>query len=159
MNKDFPHTVKRLRTQLLLIARHILGDEDEAEDVVQDALLKLWQLKDEPVRNVDAFAKVMVRNLCIDRVRRRCNMVDVDEYDVADPPPETESDALIERMLALVDKLPTMQQTILKMRHIDGMEMSDIASLIGTSEVAVRQSLSRARRKVFEQMTKGDSAL
>ena len=57
----------------------------------------------------------------------------------------------IDRMMELVDALPTMQQTVLRMRHMQEMTMADIASLIGTSEATVRQSLSRARRSIIEQ--------
>ena len=62
------------------------------------------------------------------------------------------TDERIERMMTLVATLPTMQQTVLRLRHMQGMEMRDIARIIGASEVSVRQSLSRARRAVFERM-------
>lgn len=155
MELEFQHTVTRIRPQMLHMAQRMLGDDEEAEDVVQDALLKLWQLRDESVRNVDGLAKVMVRNMCLDLIRKRKMTVGVEELDVVDVPVPTERDELLDRMLTLVDKLPTMQQTILRMRHMDGMEMSAIASMLGTTEEAVRQSLSRARRKVFQQMKKG----
>jgi RNA polymerase sigma-70 factor (ECF subfamily) len=45
-----------------------------------------------------------------------------------------------------------MQQTIVRMRHMEGMEMAEIAELIGTSEVAVRKSLSRARQSILKKM-------
>lgn len=156
MEVEFQHTVARIRPQMLHVAQRMLGDDEEAEDVVQDALLKLWQLREDPVRNVEALARVMVRNMCLDLIRKRKVTVDVEEMDMPEP---TERDELIDKMLLMVEKLPTMQQTILRMRHMDGMEMSAIALMLGTTEEAVRQSLSRARRKVFQQMKKGGSAL
>jgi len=66
---------------------------------------------------------------------------------------ETARNEQIDRMMALVDALPTMQQTVLRLRHMQDMTMADIASLIGTSEAAVRQSLSRARRSIMEQLS------
>lgn len=133
---------------MLQVAQRMLGDEEEAEDVVQDALLKLWQLRDEPVRNVDGLAKVMVRNMCLDRLRRRRETVSVDEYEVEDSSHENERDELIEKLLALVETLPSKQQTILKMRYLRGLKWNEIASLMGTSEEAARQTLSRVRKKV-----------
>ena len=144
--------VKAMRPMLLNVARGILGSDEEAEDVVQDALLRLWQLRDEPVRNVRGFARIVVRNLCLSKVRRKPVTVDIARADIAnDDESESAKNEQINRMMELVDALPTMQQTVLRMRHMQDMTMADIASLIGTSEAAVRQSLSRARRSILEQ--------
>lgn len=141
---------KAMRPMLLNVARNILGSEEEAEDVVQDAMLRLWQLRDEPIRNVRGFARIVVRNLSLSKIRRKPLTIDISQADIADEV-ETERNEQIDRMMALVDALPTMQQTVLRLRHMQDMTMADIASLIGTSEVAVRQSLSRARRSIIEQ--------
>ena len=142
-----------MRPMLVGVARGVLGSDEEAEDVVQDALLRLWQLRDEPIRNVRGFARIVVRNLCLSKVRRKQVMVDIGKDDIADET-ETTNNEQIDRMMALVDALPTMQQTVLRLRHMQDMSMADIASLIGTSESAVRQSLSRARRSILEQFTR-----
>ena len=144
--------VKAVRPTLQSVAREILGSDEEAEDVVQDAMLRLWQLRDEPIRNVRGFARVVVRNLSLSKVRQRRVTVDIARADVAnDDESELAKNEQIDRMMKLVDALPTMQQTVLRMRHMQEMTMADIASLIGTSEAAVRQSLSRARRSIIEQ--------
>ena len=142
-----------MRPMLMATARRIVGDEADAEDVVQDALLRLWQLRDEPIRNVEGMAKVVVRHLSYDAVRRRHERVSIDEADVADGSPSEGLNDVEERMMAMVRELPPMQQTVLRLRHMEEMEMEDIAELIGTSEVAVRQSLSRARKRLMEQFT------
>ena len=139
--------VKAVRPTLLSVARGILGSDEEAEDVVQDAMLRLWQLRDEPICNVRGFARVVVRNLSLSKVRQRRVTVDI----ANDNESESARNEQIDRMMELVDALPTMQQTVLRMRHMQEMTMADIASLIGTSEAAVRQSLSRARRSIIEQ--------
>ena len=145
--------VKAVRPTLQSVAREILGSDEEAEDVVQDAMLRLWQLRDEPIRNVRGFARVVVRNLSLSKVRQRRVTVDIARADVAnDDESESAKNEQIDRMMKLVDALPTMQQTVLRMRHMQEMTMADIASLIGTSEAAVRQSLSRARRSIIEQI-------
>ena len=147
--------VKAMRPMLLNVARGILGSDEEAEDVVQDAMLRLWQLRDEPVRNVRGFARIVVRNLSLSKVRRKRAMVDIALADIAnDDEAELARNEQINRMMKLVDALPTMQQTVLRMRHMQDMTMADIANLIGTSEAAVRQSLSRARRSIIEQFKK-----
>ena len=152
MTESFMDEVKAVRPTLQSVAREILGSDEEAEDVVQDAMLRLWQLRDEPIRNVRGFARVVVRNLSLSKVRQRRVTVDIARADVAnDDESESAKNEQIDRMMELVDALPTMQQTVLRMRHMQEMTMADIASLIGTSEAAVRQSLSRARRSIIEQ--------
>lgn len=141
---------KAMRPMLLNVARNILGSDEEAEDVVQDAMLRLWQLRDEPIRNLKGFARIVVRNLSLSKVRRKSQTVDISHADIADEA-ETERNEQIDRMMELVDALPTMQQTVLRLRHMQEMTMADIATLIETSEAAVRQSLSRARRSIIEQ--------
>ena len=76
-----------MRPMLMSTARKILGDETEAEDLVQDALLRLWQLRDEPIRNVEAMAKVVMRHLCYDAVRRRHEQIPIEEVDMMDASP------------------------------------------------------------------------
>jgi RNA polymerase sigma-70 factor (ECF subfamily) len=125
---EYQHEAQRLRPQLQAEARRYLQDADEAEDVVQDVLLKLWLMREEVALPMDALAKVLVRNRCIDRLRRLRPTIDIDS-------------------LPLIE-LTDMQQTVLRLRHIDGMDMADIARLIGSSEVAIRKTLSRARLAV-----------
>lgn len=145
--------VRDMRPMLLSVARRILDSDEEAEDVVQDAMLRLWQLRDEPIRNPKGFARIVVRNLCLSKVRRKPLTVNIGQANTAadDNNTEAERNEQIDRMMAMVDALPTMQQTVLRLRHMQEMTIADIASLIGTSEVAVRQSLSRARRSIIEQ--------
>lgn len=151
--ETFMDEVKAMRPMLLNVARGILDSDEEAEDVVQDAMLRLWQLREEPIRNVRGFARIVVRNLSLSKIRRKPLTVDIGQADatVSDDNTETDRNEQIDRMMALVDALPTMQQTVLRLRHMQDMSMANIASLIGTSEVAVRQSLSRARRSIIEQ--------
>lgn len=141
--------VGKVRPQLLLIANRIVGDGEEAEDVVQDALLRLWQLREDDIRNAESLAKVITRNLSIDLVRRKRVMVDVDES-LLEMNEEYQNEEQVERVMNLIGQLPTMQQTVFRLRHIEGMKMEDIARIAGTTEQAVRQSISRARRTILK---------
>ena len=151
--QEFKHITHELQPTLLLIARKIIGDEEEAKDVVQDSLLRLWMLKEE-VQNVRGFARILVRNRSLDVVREQQKHVIVELNETGDITPTDEHDERIDRMMALVESLPTMQQTVLRLRHMEGKEMSEIAELIGTTEQAIRQSLSRARRAVLASYNK-----
>ena len=149
--EEFKEEAQRLRPRLMLTARRYLGDDD-AEDTVQDALLRLWQMVGELRQPLDALALRLTRNLCIDKVRRRKPTVvltDSGGTDQADG-----DDERIERMMAVVSTLPDLQQTILRLRHLEGMEMNEIADLTGSSEVAIRKALSRARQAVRQKYMK-----
>ena len=149
--EEFKEEAQRLRPRLMLTARRYLGDDD-AEDTVQDALLRLWQMVGELRQPFDALAQRLTRNLCIDKVRRKKATVTLTangETDEAD-----DDDERIERMMAVVSTLPDLQQTILRLRHLEGMEMNEIADLTGSSEVAIRKALSRARQAVRQKYMK-----
>jgi len=149
--EEFKEEAQRLRPRLMLTARRYLG-EDDAEDTVQDALLRLWQMVGELRQPLDALALRLTRNLCIDKVRRKrptLTLTDGGETGEAD-----DNDERIERMMAVVSTLPDLQQTVLRLRHLEGMEMNEIADLIGSSEVAIRKALSRARQAVRQKYLK-----
>ena len=149
--EEFKEEAQRLRPRLMLTARRYLGDDD-AEDTVQDALLRLWQMVGELRQPFDALALRLTRNLCIDKVRRKrptLTLTDSGETDQAE-----NDDERIERMMAVVSTLPDLQQTVLRLRHLEGMEMNEIADLIGSSEVAIRKALSRARQAVRQKYMK-----
>ena len=149
--EEFKEEAQRLRPRLMLTARRYLGDDD-AEDTVQDALLRLWQMVGELRQPFDALALRLTRNLCIDKVRQKkptVMLTDSGGTDQADG-----DDERIERMMAVVSTLPDLQQTILRLRHLEGMEMNEIADLIGSSEVAIRKALSRARQAVRQKYMK-----
>ena len=181
--KEYKEEARRLRPRLLQTARRYLNEED-AEDTVQDVLLRLWQMVDTLRMPIDALAQVLVRNFCVDRRRRQkplqvltangwtsenlractngrvvtdeanCEQADETEKGYGSATEGRESDERIERVLAMIDALPTLQQTILRLRHIDGMEMREIAELTGSSEVAIRKTLSRARQTLKQQYEK-----
>ena len=142
---EYKEEVERNRPRMLSVARSYLKAGEEAEDVVQDVLLKLWQLLDKLRIPMGPLALVLVRNRCIDCLRRLQTTIDIPEY-VAESEPTC--DERYEKVMRLVDKLPTMQQTIMRLRHMEGMEMSAIAALTGSKEAAVRKVLSRARQAV-----------
>lgn len=152
--------VQRLRDRMVAVATRMLDNRDEAEDVTQDALLKLWAVRKKlQESDIDRLAFVILRHLCIDELRRRkCRKgnktVDIDSVEVAMSPEDLEVVEERERQLIrAVDKLPSRQRMLLRMRYIEGMEVSAIAELVGGSEDSVNMVLSRARRGVYRLMT------
>lgn len=149
--EEYKREASRLRVRLNNEAGRYLNDADEAEDIVQDAMMKLWTMCNELKMPIDALARTLVRNLCIDRIRRRKHTADISLPDIVCEDVVQERHEQIERMMKIVDKLPSAQQTVLRLRHLQGMEISDIAAMTGCSEAAIRKSLSRARQAVRDK--------
>jgi len=146
-DEEFERQAAILRPTLLGIALKYTGNNVSAEDIVQESLLKMWTMRDRLRMPVDAFARVLTRNLAIDYCRQRPSECAAD--DIMQPVADT-SDAhqAAERMMGIVATLPDTWQTVLRMRHIEGMEYSDIARAMHSTETAVRKLVSRARMAV-----------
>ena len=142
--QGFEKEATRLRPMLVRYAIRMVHDEDKAEDLVQDTLLKLWNIHDslEQYRSVDALATTIIRNLSLNAIRDD-HKADVDE-DMMDAEETSE-------VMRLIGLLPDMQQTVLRMKHVEGLEIDEIAQMIGSKPDAVRQNLSRARKKIRDQ--------
>ena len=99
---------------------------------------------------IAGMASIVTRNLCIDALRKKHQTIDIaqlpDEADFSDDGEQ------IEQLLKIIDSLPSTQRTILRMRHLQGMEMREIALVLGSTEVAVRKTLSRARKVVRNRL-------
>lgn len=157
----FEIEAKRMRPAILRMATHYTEDTDEAEDVVQEVLLKLWFLRERlsQYRNIDALAMVITKHLCINRKRgEHLDIVPLEEgwmiEGEASPEKRLVDYERMRELLELIANLPDLQQAILRMKHIDGFEVEEIARLTGSTVIAVRTNLSRARKKVREQFMK-----
>ncbi len=143
----------KIRPRLLTKARQTLGDEAEAQDVLQDAFCKLWRRRDSITSESQAegLSSTTVYHTCIDVLRhRRVTSVETVESlpDLAEDDGD-ERDGIVkdvERLIA--SELTERQRTILYMRDRSGEEIADIAEQMNLTEANVRLILSRARRIV-----------
>lgn len=149
---EFQKEATSIRPRLAAEARRYLSSPDEAEDVVQDALLRLWDMREKLRSPMAQLAIVTVRHLCVDRLRKSPQTTSAENIRLPDN--NDDNHEAVERMMKIISTLPETQQTILRMRHIEGLEMASIATLTGMSEAAIRQVLSRARRAVREKYMK-----
>jgi RNA polymerase sigma factor, sigma-70 family len=159
--EQFKKEVLPLRKKLLRYALRILGDVEEAEDIIQEVYLKLWRMRGElqSYDSIIALSSRITKNLCINQLRVRGRLQEsFDDLVVMDE--ETEPDVRLEQkdsvehVMRLIDCLPKLQQAILRMRHVDGYEIEEIAQLTGSNAEAIRMNLSRARKKIKEQFLK-----
>lgn len=158
---EFNHVAKQLRPRLLERARHYLGNKEEAEDAVQEVMLKLWfrRLTIANAQMMLHLAGVVVKNTCLNYLRKSgTEMVLNEEETAAVPSPhalmeEREDAAQVE---AVVRALPDKYRAVMILRNEDNMSYGDIAEIMGCSEGAVRVTLSRARRLLMEKLKKSD---
>ena len=156
----FKEEVVPLRERLLAVAGRMLGDGDEAGDMVQEVFLKLWIMRTRlnALGNIPAFAVRMTRNACLSRIRvQKRNAGPLPEQlpaETVTPHRQLENREHLDRTMRIIDTLPPVQQAILRMKHIDGLEIREIAALTGSNPEAVRVNLSRARKRVKELFLK-----
>ena len=136
------------------VAYYILEDEAEAEDAVQELFLKLWSGRDalDGIRNPKGYGIRVLRNLCLDRIRRSRKM----ETPAVLPEPEwpgRQDEAVDEKerlakVLDAIKSLPDRQREVLTLRTLDGLSYEEIAERTGMNQLTLRVVLSQARRKI-----------
>lgn len=151
-----------MSNKLLRFARQILQDEEEAKDVIQDVFLKLWQKRGDLVKieNIEAFALRMTRNRCLDLIRaRRTVSIEGTKIYKGTQEDSSDTDQLVNEEMALLAKriiaqLPDIQRTVIHLRDIEQLEYEEIAQATDLTVNTIRVNLSRARKKVRDEILK-----
>lgn len=145
---------EKARRHLLEKARSLLGSTEDAEDVLQDVFLKIWQKPQElTTKEMESLLATAVRNQTIDTLRRRRNRAaeKVDEIYDAIPDVSDEQDIFPEVEGIINAALTPLQQEILKRHDMEGESYEAIAETLNMQPTAVRMQLSRARKTIREQ--------
>lgn len=158
----FSQRVMPYSRKMFAVAYRFLQRPEEAEDALQDVMVKLWQIRDTlpPDKDLLPFLLVTVRNHCIDKLRARqtidsnmevSNIADIDDGESpADIDDLVEEKDRLRHLMGLIPHLPPDQQTVLKLRAIDELTTEEIAKRMNIQPENARQLLSRARRKLRE---------
>jgi len=164
-SKEFKIRVLPLGNKLHRYAAGILKNVHEAEDIVQEIFLKLWNMRHmlNEIQNIDAFSFRMTRNLCLDRLRAaKPSLIDekleifLENSEATNSDPENEliiNDAVRE-VENLIERLPEQQRTAIHLRDVEGYSNEEIAEIMDIEVNAVRVNISRARKNVRDSMTK-----
>ncbi|MDL2304587.1 sigma-70 family RNA polymerase sigma factor [Bacteroides sp. OttesenSCG-928-D19] len=153
--KQFKINILPLRSRLLGYALKLTDNETDAEDVVQEVMIKLWNMRHklDQYNSVEALAMKMTYNQCMDVWRKkRPEPLSVEHlYTIGEnitPEKLLEEKDEMSLMKAIIGSLPPIQQTIIRMKDIEEYEIAEIAEIIGCSNEAIRSNLSRARKRV-----------
>ena len=127
---DFKHDILPLKNIIFRTALRIVLNREEAEDIVQDTLIKLWERRNEleKVENLEAFALTMARNLALDRKEKMDNQhvsFDGEEHDRPDEGLGGTDSHLMHQETSgfianIINSLPEKQRTIIQLRDIEG---------------------------------------
>ncbi|TYP97584.1 RNA polymerase sigma-70 factor (ECF subfamily) [Sphingobacterium allocomposti] len=157
MNQEaFKNTVFVLKDGMYRFAKSILVDEDEAYDLVQEVMMKLWQKRETLLRigNIEAFAMRCVRNDAMNR-KKHAKVVQLYQESVIEGVTKEQYPAMTkELILRLIHALPEKQRTVMHLRDIEEYEINEICEVMDMDERAVRVNLTRARQKVKAQLQK-----
>ncbi len=157
MNQEtFKNTVFILKDKLYRFANRFLAHQEDAYDLVQEVMLKLWENRAqlEKLQSIEAFAMQMVRNMAYNRIDKLGSQAKYLKQLPADIQPEKYPPLTKELILNMIDALPQKQRLVMFLRDIEECEIEDIAEIACLEENAVRVNLSRARATVRLNLTK-----
>jgi RNA polymerase sigma-70 factor (ECF subfamily) len=152
----FKTNVLPVRGKLYHVAMKILGNEHDAEDVVQESMLKLWLMRQHlsGYKSIEAYAVQMTKNISLNKIRARKPVTENWFDDVPEtarkPDQQAEEKDSVEMVSRIIENLPDMQKMIIQLRDIEGYQPEEIAEITGCEIATVRVNLSRARKKVKE---------
>lgn len=158
--KDFGHRIWILKDKMYRYALAIIGNGQDAEDIIQDVFKKLWEERVQlsALDNTDAYVLRMVRNLCIDHIRKeRAHESRLESLMVESDISYLEQEDLKDmgRLInKIIGKMPERYGTVLHLRDVEGYEMEEISQITGIDTATVRVILSRARKSVREKIIK-----
>lgn len=157
MNQEtFKNTVFVLKDKLYRFANRFLEESDDAYDLVQEVMLKLWEQRGQltQLNSIEAFAMQMVRNMAYNKIDKLGRQAKYLQQLPADIQQEQYPSLTKELILKMIDQLPEKQRLVMYLRDIEEYEIVDIAEVAGLEENAVRVNLSRARMTVRLNLTK-----
>jgi RNA polymerase sigma-70 factor (ECF subfamily) len=154
-----------MKDQLFRLAFRLLRNVQEAEDVIQDVMVKIWSKRDEwgQWQSLEAYCMTATRNSCLDRLRRQ-RLAPVGEErarDISsneqDPYEKMMGKEILSHIRKCMDGLPENQQLVVQLREIEGFSYIEIAEVLDMSMEQVKINLFRARTAIKKSITKEES--
>lgn len=163
---SFRHDVLPLKDVLYRLALRITQNRADAEDIVQDTLLKVWNRRDTwaQLDSIEAFSLTVCRNLALDKVKRQDRLnasieeTKAEQPDLSSNPYEqTLRRDRLQLVKRLVDGLPEKQRSCMQLRDFEGKPYKEIAEVLGISEEQVKVNIFRARQTIKQRYMKVDN--
>lgn len=151
---DIKRDILPLKNIMYRLALRITLNSQEAEDIVQDVIIKLWkqQSGDTHIDNLEAYTLRMVRNLALDRQRMKVNQTEnIDGMDFSGTSSVEDSIEQDERITAIrkaMEQLPEKQRVAMQLRDFEGRSYKEIADIMEITEDQVKVNIFRARQTI-----------
>jgi RNA polymerase sigma-70 factor (ECF subfamily) len=165
-SENFREQVWPLRDKLYRIALRVLGAVDEAEDVVQETMIKLWEQRADlnGIQNLESWCVRLTRNLSIDKQRggyrkRRTDLDAVSTYGIADSDPAQRAQVkdTWEHVDRFLREMPEPRRSILHLRDVEEYTYQEICDTLDLSLSRVKIELHRGRKHLREALLKSES--
>ncbi|MBQ9672107.1 MAG: RNA polymerase sigma factor [Prevotella sp.] len=158
---DFRTDVLPLKNELYRLALRITLNPAEAEDIVQDTMIKVWNRREQwdEIESIEAFCLTICRNLALDRNKKADNQTAQldDSHDppdrsyASDPEEQTVQRDRIQLVRQLIEQLPEKQRSCVWLRDIEGKAYKEIAEVMGINEQQVKVNIFRARQTIRQK--------
>lgn len=161
MQISFQHDILPLKNELYRLALRITLSREEAEDVVQDTMIKVWNNRDrwQEIDSIEAYCLTICRNLSLDVLRKKDNQhQSIEEEEVLASQQSTQNlqEAIIQKdrlqlIRQLVNALPEKQRSCMQLRDFEGKPYKEIATILNISEEQVKVNIFRARQTIKQR--------
>ena len=158
---SFRNDVLPLKNELFRLALRITLNRVEAEDVVQETMIKVWNRRDrwDELESIEAFCLTICRNIAVDKMRKMENQNQslAEEHDAPDrsyfsnPEEQAMQQDRIQLVRRLIDNLPEKQRSIMQLRDFEGKSYKEIAQILAISEEQVKINIFRARQTIKQK--------
>lgn len=167
---DFKNDVLIYKDQMFRLALRFLRDEEDANDIVQDSLLKLWDKRKvlSDIKSIKSFSMTMVRNACIDLIRKHKaetgkEQTILQRTDDLNPEKQLVVSDQLQMVRNIIAQMNEQQREIIQLREIEGLDYDEIVEITGLTVNNLRVIISRARKeiraKMVQQMNYGNNQL
>ena len=168
MQISFQHDILPLKNELYRLALRITLSREEAEDIVQDTMIKVWNNRErwQEIESIEAYCLTICRNLALDALKKKDNQhdsIEDKEIPISSLYAQNLQENIIQRdyvqiVRTLIDELPEKQRSCIQLRDFEGKTYREIAAILGITEEQVKVNIFRARKSVKQRYMEIDKA-
>ena len=159
--KEFLQIVLSFKDKMFRLAKRYVISKEVAEDITQDVVLKLWMNREKmkEYRSVEAFAMTMIKNGCLDKLKaKNAQNLKIVHSNYKDESIRVAKETEVKDSISIVEKLmnelPEKQRIIMQLRDVEQYSFEEIGKILEINQVAIRVSLSRARKTIRQKLIK-----
>lgn len=166
---SFRNDVLPLKNELFRLALRITLDKAEAEDIVQETMIKVWNRREnwDAIDSIEAFCLTVCRNMALDRVKamsRRGIPIDDNESEQpadnsysSNPEEQAVQRDRVKLIRGIINRLPEKQRSVMQLRDFENKSYKEIATILGISEEQVKVNIFRARQTIKQKYIETES--